>query len=294
MNESTINLDGIANATSIATKACLVRLRIRKPSASKKDQSLTDLYNARNGEVDAGYWSSKYFSQSPRWKAMNNALNAVYRFNRQETLPWTDDGERALPMAAHPAYMAGITPLIDMANVHIKDFFDHYEEEVDADLMHKHSTGDRSKYPTAEEIREKISVSVKFLPITTGRDWRVDVGEAEAALLEKEINSALGNAKDYMLGTIAKGMMDLVEKIDTYGDGEGKRWHGSLVTNLQDAVNRIAKLNVGDDPDVNALVTAVDGVLDKHSPAPDSMKHSEGARSEAKEELNNLLANLGL
>lgn len=156
------------------------------------------------------------------------------------TLPWDDNGYRVLPAAAymdHVAKMRGLSHRFSAA--------------VD-DLARQFRT-------TPDELRAKFSFETKVLPLPDAGDFSVALGNEEKDRIKRQITAAV--EASLQVGTrelwfrLYEAVQHLADRLTAYkvtGEGVEHPFRDTVVTNLVKLVDVLPKLNITNDPELEA------------------------------------------
>jgi hypothetical protein len=240
--------------TNILNKAILVNLKITIPGNVRQDKTLTDeVIKDKQMENGAGKWVKQRFPDSllsPFTKLSAEARIAHYK----NSLSWTDDGFRILPILNHFDYMG----TMGKYKQKFEELIDsHFCKEYDAAVtwaMEKHGPRfEPSHYLGCEFERRKFSFVVSPTPIPSGSDFRINFNKEELEEMQKSVenrvNEATKEANKDLWKRLSIPIKHMIEKLS---DAEAQ-FKDSLVGNIKDMVSLIPNLNVTDDPDLEAI-----------------------------------------
>ena len=90
------------------------------------------------------------------------------------TLPWSDSGQRLVPMAQFFELKQWLSGKEGEYRVLVDKFLYEYPNLISAQAFQLGDLFNRNEYPTSDEIRGKFRFSTCFLPLPTAGDFRVD------------------------------------------------------------------------------------------------------------------------
>lgn len=268
------------------TRAILVSLSISAWSARKYDKKVTkDTNEAHNASHDAGRYNKMLLpGDASTYKALAQHIAAARLRHTEQTLPWSDEGRRILPIKNFDKYTDITRADQHKFNSLLNDFWHDYprlREDAKAKLNGMYLESD---YP--EDVRGRYSFKVVIDPVPTGSDYRVALPQDDidhiAATTEERVKQAFADAQ----ADAVKRLYSVVEKIrerlttkntctNCGGKGEavetrkgpekgttvpcwicegvGKtnaEYRDTLITNARELCDILTRLNVADDPNL--------------------------------------------
>jgi hypothetical protein len=250
-------------AAALSSRAMLARLKICTWSATKLDRKVTDKVNTEHHAAhDAGRYNKRLLSKSAT-AVLTRVCSEARAAHYARTLPWQDDGVRILSAAAYMEYaekMAGLRSQFDAA---ADSFAIGYAEFVIDERARLNGMFNADDYPPAEIIRNRFTFDVKIDVMPDASDFRVDLGEAQAAEIRADIEArtkqALADAMRDVWERVAESVGHMADRLKNYRPAETKGdksqgiFRDSLVENIRDLVAVLPGLNVTGDPRLAAV-----------------------------------------
>lgn len=238
---------------AILSRAMLVGIRLGDWDGRKHDAVITDKVNTQyHAAKDAGrYHKSLFGGKPPELKVVQSYWSALRRTHEKQTLPWTDSGWRLLPTANHQQYTDSMRQIIKQYYEAADALADAYprlklEAQVKLNGMYR-----ESDYPSAAEIRSKFYAKLDWSPIAAGSDFRVQLPQAELAQLAKSVEDRLRESISKAIEDIWARLGDAIVTVrDHLDDGKGLR--DSMIERLSDVTELLGRLNLTDDPRLEA------------------------------------------
>ena len=161
-------------ASELHTRAMLVSLRISAWSARKYDRKVSqDTATAHNTTLDAGtvQQTSCYRGTRPLTKRLSRILLNFRVKHYAQTLAWSDDGWRLLPVKNYQEYSDMVRQGMHTADSLLADFIRDYPSmRRDAQTILNGMYQD-TDYPS--DIASKYAWSIEYNPVPAGTDFRV-------------------------------------------------------------------------------------------------------------------------
>lgn len=285
--------------TDLSTRALLLSLSISQWEGRRFDKQITAEVNNQHGAAaDAGRFN-KALIEPKAMLGIGRVVNAARSGFIDRTLPWMNDGSR----------IANAADYLDITNW-LRTKRSEFETEVEAFLAQyptlvQQSAGrlsgmfKDSDYPSVPELRRKFSMTMNVMQVPNVADFRIDISDAQAEELRREISATMTSASDIALQDIVRRVSDvterMVERMAAYKPGQpGVRAEGtfkdSLVTNVRDLVKQLPNFNLTADPRIDAMVSKLDAMA-AHD--PDVLRGNESARKDAADKAQEILNTIG-
>lgn len=263
---------------NLSDKAMLVNLSISAWSGRKLDRKITGEVTAAHGaDRDAGRWNKNLVLGSAL-DEVKKAAGDSRTFHYFNSLPWTDDGSRILTAALFLKYSGEIGKLERAFNLAVDKFIQGYSLVIDNARISLGDMFNESDYPSESEVRGKFSFQVKFLPLPSGDDFRVDLSAGDVARIKADIECQLQAATSAAMTDLWSRLHGAVRAMaDKLKDGDAI-FRDSLVGNIKELVDILPALNLTGDAALTAAVVEVKNRLACYS--PDVLRFHEIERSQ--------------
>jgi len=239
---------------SIASSAVLVELNISVWPANKVDREMTETVNTNASAVrDASQTRKNLFAGTTLRKDIEKLAARIRLYHNQNTLPWADKGQRLLPTKLFMEYKQTMNSYEVQFSQLCSNFFVEYPRLVAEAQQHLGTMYRAEDYPDLEDVRMKFGFRKAFDPIPESGDFRLDVSaqdlEEVKAGYEAKFDERLAEAMRTPWERLHTVLTSMSEKLkDEEGVDSKKRYHDSLVTNAQDLVGLLDKMNITNDP----------------------------------------------
>lgn len=239
---------------SIASSAVLVELNISVWPANKVDREMTETVNTNASAVrDASQTRKNLFAGTSLRKDIEKLAARIRLYHNQNTLPWADKGQRLLPTKLFMEYKQTMNNYEVQFSQLCNNFFVEYPRLVAEAQQHLGTMYRAEDYPDLEDVRMKFGFRKAFDPIPESGDFRLDVSaqdlEEVKAGYEAKFDERLAEAMRTPWERLHTVLTSMSEKLkDEEGVDSKKRYHDSLVTNAQDLVGLLDKMNITNDP----------------------------------------------
>lgn len=286
-------------AKPLSEKAVLIRLKRSMYAPYKLDSMESEKYAV--GNVNKHLFEGR----DNLVKVALSKYTEVYTFVKEHTVPWLDNGTDLLNIKMYQEFTSGLRARIDQANSAVDELVRNWDSEVVKDLA-RLRTVDAMKndgriranpddYPTAEEVAAKFSISVRYAPVPTTGDFRVEISEADKASLEAEISEVERAAAAHVIESMLEPMQRAVEKlavpVGTKGPG-GATFRDSLILNISEVADRMARVNLSDDPALENKIADLRSLVGQYTKNIDVLRESQSVRTKAKTQLEGLISQM--
>jgi hypothetical protein len=286
---STYNLD---------TCTMLVEFNASVWTAKKLDKTVTDevLHDKAAGAKNAARVNKSLMAGRSELSNIQQCVSAARTYVYDNTLPWSDAGQRLLPTVRFLKFEARMDAFKGEFEGLVTSFVDLYPTLITAQALALGSMFNRNEYPPVREMQRKFAFNYEYLPVPSSGDLRVDVGnDAQRELrerLEASSNARVERAVDDIRGKLVGHLERMSERliVDTTADGEVKqrRFHDTLVTGAYDLCDLVYDMNLTQDKTLmqarERLETALAGTN------AEMLRTSPGKREDVKQEVDKILA----
>lgn len=259
----------------ITERAMLVRFSVSMWTARKHDRRGDAAVESAYKAYNAGRYNKMLVAEDAV-KAVAAVANAARAYHYANTLPWSDQGDRLLPLANFQAYSVSMREHHTGFDGAVSVFVSSYNDLVDDARRRLNGLFTESDYP--RDIRARFGWTVDILPVPTGADFRVNLQTEELGAIRSQIEertqAAVATAQADLYRRLAEAVGHMADKL---GDDKAI-FRDSLVVNLQELVELLPRLNLADDPQLEAIRQEVAAKLCRYE--PQTLRESAAARTE--------------
>ena len=288
------------NAISIGSSAMLVELSIRSWTGRKLDKKVS-------AEVDsAKHTKTSVVNANKNLMAGTGVLDKLIKYaanarawHISQTLPWTDNGSRLLPMSNFMVYKDQLSKMEEGYNALVDKFVDAYPNLITAAAFQLGDLFDRTEYPQIHTLKQRFAFGYTFSPVPNAGDFRIDINEeAKAEIIancnkayEDRLNNAMRDAWERLKDCLTRMSDRLI--IDVVNDKEGnpsqefRVFRDSLIDNAKELVDMLQHLNLTKDPMMEQARRSLKHVLDRYD--AETLRESFTARTDAKAQVDAIL-----
>jgi len=281
------------NSISIASSAMLVELSISSWTARKLDKKVsTQVDLDKQTKTRAGNYNKNLLAGTGFLDTITKYAANARAWHISQTLPWSDNGLRLLPMSNFMTYKQNLTTLETNYQALVDKFIVAYPNLVSAAAFQLGDLFNRDEYPEAEKIVNKFKFTVNYLPVPMAGDFRIDIGEeAKAELIkncERAYNDRLNNAMKDAWGRLHECLMRMSERLADNEKGEKKIFRDSLVENAVELVDLLKHFNLTGDTNMELARNELAVAIMNHD--ADDLRESFVAREAVKKKVDDILS----
>jgi hypothetical protein len=274
----------------ITEKAMLASLQISQWSARKHDKRVSEEVDQRYNGNNAGRFN-KMLATKESLKEIQAAVGAARTFHLEQTLPWGERGERLLPSKNYGQYSKTM-------RIYKLDF----DQAVQAFVADYHSVIFEAKktlgglfcrddYPDASEIDSKFEFRTVISPVPTAEDFRVNLAHDEIAAIQQDLEKRLEKSHAAATRDLWQRLYEVVgHMMQRLSDPESV-FRDSLVKNIVHLTALLPRLNLNDDPDLEAMRRQIEASLCQYTPS--ELRKDKHIRREAADAAKSVLDSMG-
>jgi hypothetical protein len=240
-------------ASDLHTRAMLVKLSISAWSARKYDRKITQETNEAHGATaDAGRYNKHLMpSDAPTYKALNAHISALRLTHYAQSLAWSDEGWRLLPVKNYQSYQDAIRAGQHTFNQLLSEFLADYPALKDEARRRLNGMYSEDDYPA--NLASKFSFAVEFAPVPSGSDYRVTLSQEEIEIIAARTDERAKQAFADAQADACKRLYDAVAKIHERLAQPEAIFRDSLIDNARELCGVLSRLNLADDPKLEEL-----------------------------------------
>lgn len=278
---------------SIHSRALLVSLSISTWSARKFDRKVTDEINRQHAaSADAGRFNKLLLpGDATAYKALIKTSNSIRTDHYANTLAWSDEGWRLLPSANFMEYTELMRRHADSFAASLEEFLAAYPAMRDEAPFLLNGMFRAEDYPGVYELRRRFSVSLEYSPLPSSGDFRLDLPADQLDALGARVEDRVAKAARAAVEDAWTRLSDVVGKMHARLSEPGAGFRDTLVTNVADLVDTLARLNFTDDPDLEAMRQRVNHALTSY--APQDLRESADIRADVAARAAKIMADMG-
>lgn len=269
-------------------KALTVNLSISAWSARKHDKKITAEVEEQHQAKDAGRYNKALLAKEVL-QDIQKKDSAARTFHYENTLPWSDNGDRLLPSANYFTYIAKMQELKADREQAVNEFISNYDNVIEDAKMRLNGMFDAKDYPSKSEVIRKFAFNTDFMPIPDTDDFRLNIAQTEINALKLSMETALNDRLQTAMNDIKARIREQLEHMKVKLSDKDSIFRDSLFENLRDIINLIPKLNVTNDAQINEICEEMQGLLIN----PKEVRENSVLRNRKAQEVNDILNKFG-
>jgi hypothetical protein len=246
------------NVKSLSSSAMLVSLNISIWTAkkmAKKVASDVDVANGTKTKVISAY--KGLLAGDDELVAINKYAGSVRSYHMNITSPWSDSGQRLLTTSQFFDYKSEMSRMETEYWSLVNRFIPEYGIKISAAAFQLGSLFDRSEYPEPEDVARKFGFTVRYEPLPTSGDFRVDIGnvglndlkDSYDKLYESNLDRVNADAYDRLY----KILTQLSFGLRTNENGTTGKLYESVLDNAKELCGLLTHFNVKQDTQLEAM-----------------------------------------
>jgi len=238
---------------NLISRAMLASLRISSWSARKYDRKVTQETNAAHGaDADAGRYNKMLLpGDASSYKALTSHIAATRVLHYDQTLAWSDDGWRLLPVANYQKYTDKLRAAKHAYDSLLADFLADYPALQQAAKVKLNDMYRDEDYPA--DVAGKYGFAIEYSPVPSGGDFRVQLSQAEIDIIATRTESRVSDAFKDAHRDAVKRLYDCVSRIHERLAQPNAIFRDSLISNATELTDVLSRLNIADDVNLETL-----------------------------------------
>ena len=238
---------------SIGSSAMLVELNISTWTARKLDKKVSaEVDVAKGAKTSAVNVNKNLLAGTGFLDTITKYAANARAWHLSQTLPWSDNGQRLLPVSNFITYKEQLGKLNENFDALVAKFIEAYPNLVSAAAFQLGDLFNRDEYPEADAIARKFKFNYNFFPVPQAGDFRVDIGEEARKEIEASCNSLsnsrIESAMKDAWSRLHEHLLRMSDRLESKGEGKQKVFRDSLVENAVELVDLLKHFNLTNDP----------------------------------------------
>lgn len=186
------------------------------------------------------------------------AQNAIRAHFYENTLPWRDNGDRLMTRKLFLTFIPAHEALVRDFNDAVTNFLDNeYPSAIEKAAFRMGSMFNRDDYPPKSVLRSKFYATLEIDAITTAGDFRVQIDQEHVDKVRASMEKAAEARFQAATADIWRRMAETVGYFQQRMADPKAVFRDSTVTNIGEMLDLIPGLNVLDDPQIEAVRSAI-------------------------------------
>ena len=296
-----------SSAPSIQSSAMIVEFSASVWTGRKKDKSasaqITMQNNAASGTANV---SKKLLGDCAELDAIQKFVGIVRKQHYALTMPWSDLGQRLIPTAMFFDYQNQMSAFEQEFDRLVQAFLDVYDWEIIQSRAKLGTLFNDADYMSVHDLHRKFRFAVTYSPVPSAGDFRVDMGNEQAAILKTQY-------QEHYETQITKAMDDVFKRTRTYlerlhhsldddnismgkdGKPKSKRIFAGTFDGVLDMIDMLKACNLTGDTQMEAIRTKLEDQfrgLGRMPLSPEALREDKHLRAETKTVVEDVIKNL--
>ena len=274
----------------LSDRAILVQLSISTWSANKLDKEISaETNNSKGVQHNAGRYHKSLLPMCGLLDDIKKKATLIRTRFYDNTLPWGVKGVQILPTANYLTFMTEFRKERSEYEYLVKQFVPEYPQLVMDAQRFLGSAYKASDYPEAHEIADKFKMDMQVMPVPNN-DFRVDIADEELARIHDEVEARVKQAAQGAMQDVWQRLYDKVKHLAEKLDDPKAVFRDSTVNHLVDICEMLPRLNVMDDPNLEAMRQEVEAKLAGYN--ADTLRADVKVRQTVATEANDIAAKM--
>jgi len=284
---------------TIAAKAMKVKLSRGTGYARIRDKAAEAMIKSTLGDEGQSVTKAVFQNKSCVIYRRAQLASEMYAYHMEHTLPHSDDGWRVLPNTLYLEYSTEMSNYASRLEMMEQEIIRTYPTLVMTDIAERNAhlssqgkapAASAADYPSQDHMAKLLYAKYYFEPISTANDFRYDMSPTDKLRLNELVADIEANAKADLYGRMLQPMQQFVNRMTTFKGEKGERLHATIVTNINDMLTHLPKLDLNGDETLAAMLAEVKKVVTPLVFNPSALKEDAVLRDEAKAKMEAIMA----
>ncbi|MHB0965309.1 MAG: hypothetical protein ACYC36_02535 [Bellilinea sp.] len=246
--------------SAIRNQLLCINLNISCWEARRQDKKVnSEVAQAHGTAAGVGRYHKDLLPDAEEHRAILKLRNEWRVWHYENTLPWGNDGSRVIRSVAFLDYAAGHRQYKDKFEALCETFFAAYPTLVAAAEFKLNTLFDAADYPPVEAVKDRFNVRMTTYPMPNAEDFRIIEGipPEEVERLRTEavagINDQVTMAIKDLWGRLHGVVSAMHARLEIGSDGRPLKFHDTLVSNIEDLLDRVPQLNLTGDAEITTM-----------------------------------------
>lgn len=274
-------------STCLNDRALLVSLSISQWMARKYDKKATkEVADINRASTSAGRYNKSLLPLNDLLANVHQKTGVIREKFAKNTLPWGIDGTRMLPSANYLQFMQDFRKEKAEWQSLVTTFLDNYEYLVAEAKRWLGDLYDEKDYPSKESITNKFNMDMGIFPVPSN-DFRVALSSDELTRIQEDLESRMATIQQEAMSDCWYRLYKHVEHITEKLSDPKNIFRDSMIENARETCDLLTRLNISEDPNLEAMRQQVERkLLDHH---PDTLRNDLDVRQDTAEEARKIM-----
>lgn len=272
-------------------RALLVSLSISQWTARKLDKKATkEVADINRASTSAGRYNKSLLPLNDLLANVHQKTGVIREKFAKNTLPWGVDGTRILPSANYLQFMQDFRREKSEWQSLVNNFLDNYEYLVAEAKRWLGDLYDEKDYPSKDTITGKFNMDMGIYPVPSN-DFRVELSSDELTRIQEDLEARMTSVQQEAMNDCWHRLYKHVEHITEKLSDPKNIFRDSMIDNARETCDLLTRLNISDDPNLEAMRKQVESkLLDFH---PDTLRNDLDVRQDTAAEARKIMDAMG-
>jgi len=282
---------------TLQERCMLVSLQISQWTGRKLDKKAGQAIAEKYGtEANIGNYHKVLLGQK-HLKEIQQMINALRVFHYENTVPWNNNGQDVLTLKNYLPYTSTVKRMVGLIESKIEEFIVVYPDLKKDDEKVLNGLYNEADYPSVKDLRKKFKFKVEFTPIPASGHLMINLDEDHLRAIQEDIDTMCQERTKLAMSDLWKRLYKVVahmqerlqdsDQVDKDGYVKPKIFRDTLVSNIEEVCDLLPRLNVDEDPNLDAMAAEVKKGLAEYD--PESLREDDGVRFEARTKAEQIL-----
>ena len=284
----------IKKEQSIYRSCVLAHISLSVWSGRKQHpQSAQDLGGSIQSQLKTGVFQKQIFTGIQEFDAIKRISGKIRNWHHEQTLPWSESGERLLPLESLHSYEKEYSDFAQEFEDTVNTFLDFYPKLISTQKKNLGALFAAQDYPDVSEVLSKFNSKCTFSPLIDPESWQLNVADSALRKFQHQYRELCeGRVKEAIDDLWLRLQMCLVHMTDRLADsstGERKIFRDSLVANAVKLCHLSKYLNITADKKFETARKTLDEIISTVD--IQNLRTNSVARKQLRSKLSKLLEN---
>lgn len=270
---------------NLSEKSLLVNVKIAQWSARKLDKKVTSEVNQKHNTTDAGNFN-KLLIERDYLKDIQAIATEARTFHYENTLPWSDQGDRLLPSENYFDYTSKMSELKDRFNTAVNKFVLSYPAIIEDAKKKLNGLFNQNDYPV--NIGARFEIKTSFMPVPEVQDIRVNLSAGEVEKIKTAVQSEISERFQNAQRSIYERVIDQLNRMHERLTDKDAVFRDSLFNNVLVLVDLLPRLNVTCDQQITDMCED----LRRLYAEPENVRNDQSLRKQKAKEVEDMLGKI--
>lgn len=245
-----MSIESTISDYNVASRGILINVSVSQWTGRKFDRAASTAVEQDNASEHGRARVNKLLISAAALQPVSQAATAIRTYVYQNSLPWSDGGDRIMVAGHFIEFSKEFNRLKDEFNQAVDDLVAAYDSEVEAAKFALNALYKDSDYPTADEIRRKFEVRIAVTPVADVGDFRASLPDEAMDLIREQISETMQERQHTAMQELWSALGESLVSIRDRLADDAPRFKSALLENFVGMVDRLGALNIGGDPRV--------------------------------------------